>query len=104
NYRRYAMDVACELQYQDFRNGLMKQAEDVFNRLRILSAEHYFMGDLLDIKRSKDKSKDLNTSVNSHTAWRLARALAELDAAYGSGDTDGACSIIAEIGRIGFFR
>jgi len=95
NYRRYAMDVACELQYQDFRNGLMKQAEDVFNRLRILSAEHYFMGDLLDIKRSKDKSKDLNTSVNSHTAWRLARALAELDAAYGSGDTDGACSIIS---------
>lgn len=104
NYRRYAMDVACELQYQDFRNGLMKQAEDVFNRLRNLSGERYFMGDLLAIKRSQDKSKDLNASVNSHTAWRLVRALAELDAAYGSGDTDGACSIIAEIGRIGFFR
>ena len=103
SYRRYAMDVACELQYQDFRNGLMKQAEEVLEQLRKKS-EGQYMGDLLAIKRSPDKQKDLEKTINSHTSWKLIRALAELDAAYGRGDTDGACSAIAEVGRISLFR
>ncbi len=103
SYRRYAMDVSCELQYQDFRKSLMKQAEDVFEPLR-KKPEGSYMGDLLAIKRSPDKQKDLEKTINSHTAWRLVRALAELDDAYGRGDTDGACSAVAEIGRIGLFR
>ncbi len=97
SYRRYALDVACELQYQDFRQGLMKQAEAILGQLRLASTEDSFMGDLLAIKRSPDKPKDLEKTVNSHTAWRLIRALAELDAAYGAGDTDGACAAIAEV-------
>lgn len=104
SYRRYALDVACELQYQDFRGALMKQAEAVLAQLRLASTEESFMGDLLAIKRDQDKSKDLEKTVNSHTAWRLIRALAELDAAYGAGDTDGACTAIAEVARIGHFR
>jgi len=103
SYRRYAMDVACELQYQDFRNGLMKQAEEVFTRLRQTSDGQY-MGDLRAIKRSPEKQKELEKSNNSYTAWKLVRVLAELDGAYGRGDTDGACSAITEIGRIGLFR
>jgi hypothetical protein len=103
SYRRYAMDVTCELQYQDFRKSLMKQAEDVFAPLR-QKPDGQYMGDLLAIKRSPEKQKDLEKTINSHTAWKLVRALAELDDAYGRGDTDGACSAINEIGRIGLFH
>jgi len=103
SYRRYAMDVTSELQYQDFRNGLMKQAEEVFARLR-QKPDGQYMGDLLAIKRSPEKQNDLEKTINSHTAWKLVRALAELDDAYGRGDTDGACSAITEIERIGLFR
>ena len=103
-YRRYALDVACELQYQDFRQALLKPAQAVLDGLRLASTESSFMGDLLAIKRSPEPSKDLGKTVNSHTAWKLIRTLTELDAAYGAGDTDAACAAIAEVARIGHFR
>ena len=101
SYRRYAMDIACELQYQDFRSSLMHQAEDVLRKERKANYSR-FMGDLLRIKNSTIKDPAL--SANSHTAWKLLRALAELDSAYGCGDTERACAAIDEIKRIGLFR
>ncbi len=101
SYRRYAMDVVCELQYQDFRSSLMRQAEEVLRESREAKYTRY-MGDLLRIKKSA--VRDTARTKNSHTAWKLLRALAELDSAYGCGDTERACAAIDEIKRIGLFR
>lgn len=99
-YRRYAMDVACELQYQELRDVLARQAEEVLRPGREARPSR-FMGDLLDAKRS---GADLARGRNSESAWRLLRALAALDAAYGRGDTDAACATIDDIARIGLYR
>ena len=94
-FRRYAQDVLRELQYQEFRGYFARQAEEVLQANKAVKTENYFSGDLIEIKRGQEQMKDLEKSKNTHTAWKLARALAELDQAYGQGDFDRAVSLIA---------
>jgi len=87
SYRRYAQDVVRELQYQDFRTHFAEQAHRV---LRAAPVE-----DLRRVNKS-----DRATTKDSHTAWLMLRTLAELETAYGQGDFDKACGLIAEIGKL----
>ena len=100
SFQRYAQDVWRELQYQDFRGYFARQAEAILQENKAVKTENYFSGDLIEIKRGKEQMKDLDKTRNTHTAWKLSRALAELDTAYGQGDFDRACSLIGEIGKI----
>ncbi len=96
-YRRYAMDVACELQYQDFRASLLRQANEVLRKERD-TPRFRFMGDLL--RPRKSTAKGMERGKDSQDAWKLMRTLADLDAAYGRGDTERACAAIGEIDRM----
>jgi hypothetical protein len=87
NFRRYALDVTREIQYQDLRSRLM----DLANRI----LEKRTVNDLRRIERAK-----LDKTANSQTAWKLIRALTELDAAYGQGDFKKACDLTGEIAKI----
>jgi hypothetical protein len=104
SFQRYAQDVCRELQYQDFRGYFGRQAEAILQQNKAVKTENYFSGDLIEIKRGKEQMKDLEKSKNTHTAWKLARALAELDTAYGQGDYDRACTLIGDIGNMPLFR
>ena len=59
-------------------------------------------GDLHQIIR--EKKGDIESTRNSHTAWKLARALMELDQAYGQGDYDRACDLLTDIQKIKVFK
>jgi hypothetical protein len=59
------------------------------------------MGDLLGAGRTPEH---LSLGKNSYTAWKLIRALADLDDAYGQGDTERACTAIDEIKSISLFK
>ena len=76
NFRRYAQDIARELQYQDLRKQLIDKANQ-------------------DLSKSDQSSDRYNNS--SYGAWSLLRDVIDLDAAYGQGDYDKACIILDNI-------
>jgi hypothetical protein len=86
NVRRYAQDVVREMQYQDLRQHFTKKAHEVIRTSK--------MDDL------RTAGKALHTARNTDYAWRLIRALEELDVAYGQGDFDKACAALEQIGKI----
>jgi len=83
-YRRFAQDVACELQYQDLRRHLEAVAQ------RALA-----QADMNDLRKLGPRPR--RETINSETAWRLARLLQALDTAYGQGDIDRACELISQL-------
>lgn len=85
-HRRYAQDLVRELHYQDLRQHLQAMAQGV---LRGAETD--------DLRRLKPG--ELETKLNSHTAWRLVRACQRLEVAYGQGDYDRACDILGNIER-----
>jgi len=80
-YQRYAQDVVRELQYQALRQDLTAEAHEIIAKAR--------MDDLRPLDRA---ARD--TTRNSQYAWRLLRALEELDVAYGQGRFDRACEVL----------
>jgi hypothetical protein len=102
SFRRYAYDVARELQYQDFRGYFSRRANAVLLKDSEDKSGKEFLGDLRGI--IKNKSADLETTPNSHTAWRLARLLEDLDVAYGRGDFDTAGGLLGKIRSFGIFK
>ena len=103
NFRRYAQDVARELQYQNLRNQSPETGGggpgDLPNGAR---SDKRDSGDFTS--SSAERKGDIESTANSHTAWKLVRALMELDQAYGEGDFDRAGEIIAGIGKIKAFN
>ena len=83
-YRRYAQDVARELHYQALRRHLNSLA----NRAMV-EANMY---DLIRLDVQTRRS-----TVNSESAWQMARLLQELDVAYGQGDYDRACELLGRL-------
>jgi hypothetical protein len=84
NNRRFAQDVARELQYQDLRRRLAEQAQKILDQAEI--------NDL----RRLDAKQRLAPST-SHSAWRMVRLLEQLDVAYGQGDFDQSCQLLDKI-------
>ncbi|MBN2447040.1 MAG: hypothetical protein JXO22_09955 [Phycisphaerae bacterium] len=87
NDRRFAQDVAREMQYQVLRRELNGKANCLLAAAK--------KDDLRPLK-----GDERETTVNSHYAWRLIRALSELDVAYGQGDFATACAKLGEIAGI----
>jgi len=87
NFRRYAQDVAREIQYQSLRESLADRAHRVLQTHR-----------MNDLHGLDEEARE--TTESSFAAWRLLRSLSELDTAYGQGDFDQACSLLAEIGKM----
>lgn len=86
-YRRYAEDVAVELQYQDLRRHFSEKANAVIRTAK--------MDDLRPLN-----AKVRATTANSQTAWQMIRLLQQLDVVYGQGDTGGAIGVLREMEAI----
>ncbi len=84
NHRRYVQDVIREFQYQDLRWHLQEQAHEVIRKAK--------MDDLRPLPAEKRRS-----IWNSQTAWQVIRKLQELEIAYGEGEYERACAILAEL-------
>ena len=82
--RRYAQDVAREMQYQDLRKHLLQRAHETMKPTK--------KDDLRRLPKN-----EMTTTSNSHTAWLLMRFLQRLDVAYGEGSYDKACEILDEL-------
>ena len=102
NFRRYAQDVSRELQYQNLRDHFRKRSQAVLSNLENGPDYARDSGDLHEASRAT--GGDLDSTPNSHTAWKLERALMELDQAYGQGDFDRACELIGDIRKIRAFQ
>ena len=103
SYRRYAQDVARELQYEDFQDYFGKQANAILMADSRDKSGKEFAGDLRWLKRGATPDV-LETTPNSHTAWELAGLLKNLDLAYGEGDLDKATAAVREIKALGVFK
>jgi len=103
NYRRYAQDVARELQYQDLRDYFGRQANAILLADSADKSGKEFAGDLRWLKRGGTPDV-LETTPNTHTAWLLARLLENLDAAYGRGDYAAAVVALQEIKNLAVFK
>jgi hypothetical protein len=86
NYRRYAMDLAAELEYRDLHRSLSELANRVLSEAK--------MDDLRPLP-----PEQRSRTANSQTAWALTRSLERLDAAWGEGDIDAALAAIEEVTR-----
>jgi len=86
NVRRFAQDVVREMQYQDLRQHFGGKAQEVIRTAR--------QDDL------RGAGRHLHTTRNTDYAWRLIRALEELDVAYGQGDFDTACRALEQIAKV----
>ncbi len=86
-FRRYAQDVALELQYQDLRRALTEQAHKVLREAK--------RDDLRTMPREQRETK-----WNSAIAWGMLRELEKLDAALGSADATAAEKALSEMFRI----
>jgi hypothetical protein len=87
NFRRYAQDVARELQYQAFRKEVAEQAHQILRAQKT--------NDLRRIRQA-----EMPKTKNSQTAWMLLRTLTELDTVYGQGKYDKACQLICDIAEL----
>jgi hypothetical protein len=103
SYRRYAQDVARELEYEDFQDYFGKQANAILLADSKDKSGKEFAGDLRWLKRGGTPDV-LETTANSHTAWELAGLLESLDRAYGEGDLDKATSVVLEIKKLDIFK
>ncbi len=103
SYRRYAQDVARELQYEDFQDYFGKQANAILMADSNDKSGKEFAGDLRWLKRGATPDV-LETTPNSHTAWELALLLKDLDTAYGEGDFDRAAAAVEGIQKLGIFK
>ena len=81
NFRRYAQDVLCELQYADFFTHWSRVVTD------ILAAQP-----MDDLRRLV--SGDRTSKPTSQTAWDLQRLLSRIDHLYGQGELDKAQELI----------
>lgn len=103
NYRRYAQDVARELQYLDLREYFGTQANAILLADSADKSGREFAGDLRWLKRGGTPDP-LVATANSHTAWKLALILKDLDIAYGRGDDEAVIRALEEIGKLGVFK
>jgi len=103
NYRRYAQDVARELQYLDFRDHFGRLANSILLADSADKSGKEFAGDLRWIRKGGAEG-EMDTTPNSYTAWLLSRALEKLDVAYGQGDFDKAAALVQEIKKLGVFK
>ena len=87
NFRRYAMDVARELQYQTFRKKMTEQAHQILRSQETNDLRHI-------------REAEIQRTKNSHTTWMLLRKLAELDNVYGQGKFEEACRLISDIAKL----
>jgi hypothetical protein len=87
SFRRYSQDVVREMQYQSLRGALAERAQGI---IRDYKKVLYHLGDL-------HGKVDRDGTANSQTAWKLLRALERLEVAYGQGQFDRACDVLAEI-------
>jgi len=101
-FRRYARDIARELQYQNLREHFARQANAILFKDSEDKSGKEFLGDLRWI--TKNKITELETTPNSQTAWKLTRLLEGLDVAYGQGDLGEACAMLEKIRSLGVFR
>ncbi len=86
NYRRYAMDIAAELQYHDLRRSLSERANRVLAEAK--------MDDLRPLTPEQRAA-----TASSQTAWELTRLLQRLDVAWGEGGVDRAVAVLNELSR-----
>ncbi len=94
NYRRFAEDVVREWTYQALRDRLLKKANPALLADGAVKDGREFSGDL----RSREAREGIVSPVpDSQTAWRLARLVEQLDAAYGAGDYDRAAELVDAI-------
>lgn len=103
NYRRYAQDVARELQYLDLREYFGKLASAILLADSADKSGKEFAGDLRWLKRGGTPDV-LETMPNTHTAWKLSLFLKDLDVAYGQGDYDAAVAALQEIKKLAVFK
>jgi hypothetical protein len=103
NYRRYAQDVARELQYEDFQDYFGRQANAILLADSKDKSGKEYAGDLRWLKRGATPDV-LETTANSHTAWELALLLKDLDAAYGEGDFERAVTAVEGIKKLNIFK
>lgn len=87
NVRRFAQDIVREMLYQNLRQHLTTKAHTIIHEAK--------MNDLWPLG-----SDERAGTKNSYYAWRLIRALAEFDTAYGRGDYDSACGVLTEMKAI----
>ncbi len=102
NYRRYAQDIARELQYLDLRDYFHQEANAILLADSADKSGKEFAGDLRWLKRGATPDI-MEITPNSHTAWKLALMLKELDVAYGQGDYDTAVAVLRAIKESGVF-
>jgi len=81
--RRFVQDVVREMQYQALRQYFMAEANRVIAEAK--------MNDLRQVEHGAGR--------DSAWAWEMIRLIEKLDVAYGQGDFDQACGVLAEIGR-----
>ena len=86
--RRYAQDVARELQYQALRQAWAARAQAVLAGTG-----------MNDLRKKAPGQRE--TGENSQTAWRVLGRLAVLDEAYGAGDWERAETVLRELGDLG---
>lgn len=87
NYRRYAQDVARELQYEALRQYFADAARNVLARAK--------MNDLRTLN-AQARAATRNTA----TAWKMLILLEELGTAYGRGEYDQAIKVLGEIEKL----
>ncbi len=102
NYRRYAQDIARELQYLDLRDYFHQAANAILLADSTDKSGKEFAGDLRWLKRGVTPDI-MEITPNSHTAWKLALMLKDLDFAYGQGDYDTAVTVLQAIKESGVF-
>jgi hypothetical protein len=86
NYRRYAVDIATELQYRDLRRDLSERANRVLSEAK--------MDDLRPLTPEQRAA-----TPNSQIAWAMTRLLEQLDVARGEGDTAAASAVLDELAK-----
>lgn len=86
-YRRYAQDIACEMQYQALRKQWIEKSRMVLGSAK--------KDDLRGMAETVQK-----TTWNSRTAWKVTQAIEKLDVTFGQRNVEGAQAALAELSNI----
>jgi hypothetical protein len=79
--------IVREMHYQKIRDRFTEAAYRILRQSK--------MDDLRPLKPG-----ELETTRNSHTAWRLLRELQMLDVAYGQNDLEGTCAALDKVRKL----